>query len=276
MSRRIDLHTHSTYSDGTLSPAQVVQITHERGVEVMMLTDHDSVSGYEEGRKEAEKLGLRFGCGIEINTREDDMVHVLGYGIDPGSETLAARLEDFRERRQGRAGRIVEKLQAAGIDITMEDVRGESAETLGRPHIADALIRKGVVRNRPEAFKRYLAKGCAAFIEQQGPTTEEAIALIKEAGGWASLAHPFTTAFDRRMEAWVEAGLQGVEAFYMTHTRPQVARLEEIARRFGLRRTGGSDFHGPRTGRETAGGVEVPDEVFNEIEDLLGLSDLKA
>ena len=131
MSRRIDLHTHSTYSDGTLAPAEVVRITHERGVEAMMLTDHDSVSGCAEGRQEAEKLGLRFGCGIEINTREDDMVHVLGYGIDPDSKTLAKHLEDFRQRRQGRAGRIIEKLQAGGIDITLDEVRGNRLKHWG-------------------------------------------------------------------------------------------------------------------------------------------------
>ncbi len=276
MSRRIDLHTHSIHSDGTQTPAKVVRIAFDHGVEAMILTDHDSVSGCEEGRKEAEKLGLRFGCGIEINTREDDMVHVLGYGIDPGSETLTAHLKDYRRRRQGRAGRIVERLQEAGIDITLEEVRGRSEETLGRPHIADVLIRKGVVRSRPEAFRKYLAKGAAAFIEQQGPTVEEAIAIIIEAGGWACLAHPFTTAYDGRLEAWVKAGLEGIEAYYMSHTRPQVARLEEAARRFGLRRTGGSDYHGPRTGRETPGGVEVPDEIFKKIEGLLGLSEPNA
>lgn len=271
MPRRIDLHTHSTHSDGTSSPSDVVRIAHRSGVTLLLLTDHDSVGGFEEASEEAGKLGLPFACGVEINTREDDMVHVLGYGIDPGCEALLKGLEDFRGRRKKRAAAILEKLRKQGIDISMEDVVCESQEALGRPHIADALRRKKIVRSRQEAFTKYLAKGAAAYVDPLGPSTQEAIALIKSAGGWASLAHPFTCGYEEKLEAWVAAGLGGLEAYYRTHTGPQTIRLLQAARLHGLRVTGGSDYHGPGTGREQAGGVEVPDEVFEELVEALGL-----
>jgi hypothetical protein len=271
MPRRIDLHTHSTFSDGTSTPAEVVRKAHKLGVEVLLLTDHDTVSGCCEGAEEARKLGLRFAGGVEINTREDDMVHILGYGVDPESASLISALAEFRSRRQGRVRVIVDRLKASGVDIEFEDVTGESLEALGRPHVADALIRKKIVRTRAEAFKKYLAKGAAAYVDPMGPTAEEAIRLISDSGGWAVLAHPFTTSVESNIERWVAAGLAGVEAYYMSHTQPQTQRLIQIANRYNLLMTGGSDYHGPKTGREKAGGVEVPDEVFEAIADRLGL-----
>lgn len=269
MARHADLHCHSRRSDGTLEPAEVVRRAKKAGVGLLVLTDHDSVSGFAEARDEAARQGISFACGIEINTGEADGIHVLGYGIDPDSAVLAERLDVFRARRQSRVGRIVERLNALGIGLTIAEVRGESTETLGRPHVADALRRKGVVKDRGEAFKRFLSHDADAYVPPMGPTVAEAVAAIKAAGGWTSLAHPGTVKKDVDLGPWVEQGLDGIEACYRAHTGPQTQRFLEAAKRYGLLVTGGSDFHGPNTGRETLGGVELPDDQYSRIHDRL-------
>lgn len=269
MARHADLHCHSRRSDGTLEPAEVVRRAHKAGVGLLVLTDHDSVGGYREARDEAARLGMKFACGVEINTGEADGVHVLGYGFDPESPALAERMEAFRRRRESRVGLIVERLNSLGVELTVAEVRGESTETLGRPHVADALRRKGVVKDRGEAFKRFLSSDAAAYVAPMGPTVAEAVAAVKAAGGWTSLAHPGTVKRDLDLTPWVEQGLDGIEACYRAHTGPQTARFLEAAKRYGLLVTGGSDFHGPKTGREDLGGVEIPDEQFARIHDRL-------
>ncbi|MEE8424794.1 MAG: PHP domain-containing protein [Elusimicrobiota bacterium] len=273
MKSRADLHLHSTFSDGTLTPTQLVRAAKKKGLKTIVLTDHDSVGGCAEGRAAATKEGLRFGFGIEINTREADMVHILGYGIDPESPALTERLSEFRRRRRERIRRIVGRLRDEHqIDIDFDEVRVKSTETLGRPHVADVLIRKKAVRSRSEAFQKYLQRGAAAYIDPLGPTAEEAIEAIKGAGGWASLAHPLTTAYKERLEAWTRAGLEGFEVYYGSHTGPQTARLLATAEKFDLIPTGGSDYHGPGSGRESIGGIAIPDDVFARFEDRLKLS----
>lgn len=267
--RLADLHCHSRRSDGTLEPAEVVRRAKKAGVELLVLTDHDTVSGVPEAREEAARQGIAFAAGIEINTGEADGIHVLGYGFDPESPALAERLELFRARRQSRVGLIVERLNALGVELTMEEVRGESKETLGRPHIADALRRKKLVKDRGDAFKRYLSHDAEAYVPPMGPTVAEAVAAIKSAGGWSSLAHPGTVKKDIDLTPWVEQGLDGIEACYRAHTGPQAQRFLESAKRFGLLVTGGSDFHGPGTGRESLGGVELPDDYYSRIHDRL-------
>ncbi|MBI5595057.1 MAG: PHP domain-containing protein [Elusimicrobia bacterium] len=267
-----DLHCHSRRSDGSLEPAEVVRRAHKAGVSLLVLTDHDSVSGYDEARAEAGRLGMSFGAGIEINTGEADGVHILGYGIDPASPALAERLKEFRVRREKRVAVMVERLRGLGLDLTLDEVRGESTETLGRPHIADALKRKKLVKDRGDAFKRYLTRGSAAYVDPMGPTVAEAVAAIKSAGGWASLAHPGTVKKDFDLAPWVEQGLEGIEAFYLAHTRPQMARFCESAKRYGLVTTGGSDYHGPGTGREDLGGVALPEESLAGFRERLGLT----
>ncbi len=273
MKSRTDIHLHSTFSDGTLTPTGLVRAAKKKGIEILVLTDHDSVGGCAEGRAAARQEGLRFGSGIEINTREADMVHILGYGIDPESPALVERLSEFRRRRLERIRRIVGRLRDEHeIDIDFDEVHAKATETLGRPHVADVLVRKKAVRSRSEAFAKYLQRGAAAYIDSMGPTAKEAIDAIRGAGGWASLAHPLTTAYKERIEAWTEAGLEGFEVYYGSHTGPQVARLFEIAEKFGLIPTGGSDYHGPGSGRENLGGIPIPDDVFARIEERLKLS----
>ncbi len=162
-----------------------------------------------------------------------------------------------------RIRKIVENLQALGLDVSFEDVVSTSHETLGRPHVADALRRKGIVKSRQEAFNRFLIKGKPGYVDSMGPTPEEAIALIREAGGFCSIAHPETCSDKEAIERWKELGLEGVEVYYGAHTPSDVIRYTELAKRLGLLATGGTDYHGPGTGRERALGVLVPPEVYD-------------
>ena len=265
---RIDLHTHSTYSDGTSSPAEVVRRAFEKGVGLMILTDHDSVDGFPEAEAAGARLGLRVLCGVEINTRHDDL-HVLGYGIDRRSPELKARLEDYRGRREKRIRAVVQRLRDAKVDITWEEVRGISTEALGRPHVADALRRKGIVRNRREAFQKYLTRGKPGYVDAMGPTGEEAIAAIRAAGGMAAIAHPGSIFDLDDFKRWVSAGLEAVEVFYPTHSTSTVQELLGTAKAAGLLATGGSDYHGPGTGRDRIGGFQAEDGLFKALEPRL-------
>lgn len=262
--KRLELHVHSSYSDGTLAPAEVVSRALASGVELLFLTDHDTVSGYPEAEAAGRAKGLEVFCGIEINTAERDQVHILGYGFNWKDEAFGLRLAEFRARRQLRIGRIIENLQRHGIDIRFEDLSSVSRESLGRPHVADVLKRKGVVSSRAEAFERFLTRGRPGYVEPMGPTPLEAIAAIRSAGGFASLAHPETvSALERDLPIWKDHGLEALEVYYGQHSTSAVSRYSELARREGLTATGGSDFHGPGTGRDRPIGVPVSEEVFD-------------
>lgn len=266
---RIDLHTHSHYSDGTLSPADVARRARETGIKLMVLSDHDCVAGYGEAKAEGDKLGVTVLCGVEINTREDD-THVLGYGIRPDSEALLASLEEFRLRREKRIRGVVERLQAAGLEIQWEDVRSEAerdrGQAVGRPHVADALRRKRLVRTRQEAFQKYLSKGKPGYVDPMGPTAEEAISAIRGAGGMPVIAHPGAIFDLDDFKGFAAIGLGGIELYYPTHTSGTMSNLSEIARAAGLVTTGGSDFHGPGTGRDKLAGFEASNELFGVLE----------
>jgi len=268
LSARVELHCHSTCSDGTLSPAALIVRAKKEGLRALVLTDHDTVSGFEEAREAGLARGLRVACGIEINTAEGGNTHVLGYGIDPASTVLAGKLVEFRKRRRIRIRRIIEKLNERGIVLTYEEVVGDSVDedSIGRPHIADALRHRKVVKSRSEAFERFLAPGGEAFVESMGPSVAEAVEAIREAGGWSSLAHPGTVEPNADFEGWVEAGLGGIEAYYGSHTGPQVEKFLAIAKRYGLAATGGSDFHGPGTGREDLGKSRLTEAAFAQLE----------
>jgi len=268
--RGVDLHTHSDRSDGVCPPADVVRRARQRSVRILVLTDHDTISGNDEARAEAARSGIRFAGGIEINTREGQ-VHVLGYGVDGGSGTLARWLAAVRARRRRRIRRILERLRRLGVEIGFGDIDVPPERAMGRPHVADAMRRKGVVRTRSEAFRRYLSQGAPAYEPSMGPRVEEAIAAIRKAGGWACLAHPGLLGKSLDIARWVDQGLEGIEAFYPGHTRAQALRFVETAKRFGLLVTGGSDYHGPGTNRVEIGSVPIPEEHFRRVEGRLGL-----
>lgn len=252
-----------------MAPAEVVARAGKAGVSLMFLTDHDTVNGYPEAEAAAQEAGVELRCGIEVNTVGWGEVHILGYGIRWRDAAFLARLEEFRRRRRLRIERIVEDLRKHGIDVSWEDVQAGSHETLGRPHVADALRKKGIVKSRQEAFKRFLVKGKPGWVESMGPSPLEAISLIRGAGGFCSLAHPETLGERERLVEWAKAGLEGLEVYYSTHTPSDVVRYGDLADRLGLLRTGGSDYHGPGSGREKALGVEMPDEDYLRFRERL-------
>lgn len=271
----IDLHTHSYRSDGTLPPGEVVAAAHQKGASLLSLTDHDTVSGIEEARREAQKLDLAFIPGIEINTAELDQVHILGYGLDVQSPSLKKSLELFRARRRSRVEGILEKLRGLKVPVGMEDVEKVSKESLGRPHVADALRKKGYVKSRQEAFERFLMRGRPAYVDPMGPSPKEAIETIRESGGVAVLAHPGMVSAlspgspDGALKRWVGWGLGGIEAYYPSHSVGQTLRFLEEAGRYNLLATVGSDFHGPRTGREKIAVMKIAREAAEKILEAL-------
>ncbi len=266
---RVELHSHSRFSDGTASPGDVVGNAAKAGVSLLFLTDHDTVAGFPEALEAASGRGIDVRCGIEINTATLDSVHILGYGIRWKDPAFLARLAEFRGRRDRRVRRIVEQLRAKGLDITFDDVRRTSHETLGRPHVADALRRKGLVANRQEAFNRFLIKGKPGYVESMGPTAREAIELIRDAGGFCSLAHPDTVSDKEAVAEFVEWGLEGLEVYYNTHTPSDIVRYSDLASRHGLLATGGTDYHGPGTGREGRLGVDLSEEDYGRFMERL-------
>ena len=242
----------------------------DAGVDSVWLMDHDTAAGAAQFAQEAKTLGVRAACGVEINTRERDQVHILGYGLRYEASAFAARLAEWRQRRVLRAREIVERLRGLGVDIAWAEVEALAKETVGRPHIADALRRKGVVKSRSEAFERFLSSGKPGYVEPRGPGVEDAIGLIREFGGFAVLAHPKTVSkCAERLPEWIKMGLEGIEAYYAAHRPAQTRRYTEMAQALGLLTTGGTDFHGPGSGRDAALGVSVPDEVFGAFEERL-------
>lgn len=267
------MHCHSVYSDGTLTPATLVARALKNEVDLLVLTDHDTVSGAADLFDAGAKSGLEVRIGIEINCAGEgaaDRVHVLGYGLRPEAPGFGERLAEFRERRTIRVKLIVEKLRALGLSVDFEDVCAGARGTLGRPHVADALRRAGHVKSRKEAFDRFLMKDKPGYVDSMGPSPAEAIALIRDAGGTACLAHPQTAGKERELDELHRAGLQGVEVFYASHTPSQIRAYGDWACSRGLLACGGSDFHGPGTGRDGVLGVEYDDAGSAALMETLG------
>lgn len=246
----IDLHFHSTYSDGILTPYELAELCHKNGVRIASLTDHDSVGGTEEFIYSASKLGIAAIPGVELSSEIfKKEVHILGYGIDIHDTELIRILDLQKKDRLERVPKMVYKLNTLGYDITVEDVMAELTDknsTLGRPHVADALIRKGFVKNRSEAFKRLLRDGGPAFVDKHKIDYKEAIRVINESGGMAVWAHPGLEELDHEeaLKLMIAEGLAGIEAYYGKHTKEQARRFSELASRYGLYITSGSDYHG--------------------------------
>lgn len=265
MSIKIDLHTHSNESDGTERPSDLVASAIEAGITHLALTDHDSVAGWDDAlSRQDDSISLILGAEISCQTKEALSVHMLGLLFDPEDLALRTALDQTRINRVTRMERIVGKLQEAGVEITIDDVYAELREgaTLGRPHLADAMIKRGIVADRSEAFERYLHNGSRFYIPDASPTPERAIELIKAAGGVAIIAHPFASLRGRiisseYLETLIEAGLDGIEIDHRDHNEGERDALREMVRRYGLIFTGGSDYHG--TGKENRLGENLTD-----------------
>ena len=248
----IDLHTHSNFSDGTDSPAELINKALAAGVKIIALTDHDSVAGIAQASA-ALRPGISLVPGAEISCQSEDgvSVHMLGLLFDTANQDLISTMEKTRENRHGRMQRIIEKINEAGIEISINDVLAELADgaTLGRPHLADALVKKGVVKSRDEAFSQMLHNKSKYYVAHYSPTPAEAIKLIKAAGGVAIIAHPMTSHRGRTIsyESFgdlITAGLDGVEVDHRDHSPDEKNALIELARENNLVMTGASDYHG--------------------------------
>lgn len=266
-----DLHLHTRVSDGTDSPRDLVRAVAHTEVDTFALTDHDSTDGWAEAAAESRSVGLRMLPGLEFSTRTAGFsVHILGYLIDPNHSELNAELERIRESRLTRASSIVERI-ANDYELEWQDVLQQSADgaTIGRPHIADALVARGHVNDRGEAFETILHPGAGYVQPHYAPDTVDAVAMIRRAGGVPVLAHPGTRGADRvvprsRLEQLVAAGLFGLEIDHPENREDAKPVLAELAREFGLARTGSSDYHG--TGKiNRIAECTTPDEIVDEI-----------
>ncbi|MDY6047735.1 MAG: PHP domain-containing protein [Anaerobutyricum sp.] len=291
MKTYIDLHIHSTASDGTLTPTEIVQTAlkstkSEKDPIVIALTDHDTVAGVSEFLKEAKKNKERVTAipGVEISTNYHGVeIHILGYNVDPENKELLEQLKICRESRDGRNEKIIARLQAEGFQITMEDIKPEDPnETIARPHIAKQLMKKKYVSSVKEAFDKYLAEGRSCYVERIMPTPQEAIALIRNSGGIPVLAHLMYYKKLNAAEKEVlvselkEAGLEGIEAYYNTYTPVEEEYVSSLAKQNALLLTGGTDFHGqnkPHISLFTGQGkMEVPEAILPEFMEAIGFT----
>lgn len=249
--KRIDLHTHTTASDGTLSPTELVRLARGAGLAAVAVTDHDTVDGLGEALEAGRALGLEVVPGIEISAEfQPGTMHMLGYFIHPDRPVFAEKLRVLQEARRDRNPIIAEKLNALGLAVTMDEVRAAAGgEQVGRPNFARVLLDKGYVSSMGEAFDRYLTKGGPAYVDKFRLSPADSVELIHQAGGLAVLAHPFTLGLGEQvLETFVAdlaaCGLDGLEVYYPEHDPDQTRACLELAARHGLAVTGGSDFHG--------------------------------
>jgi predicted metal-dependent phosphoesterase TrpH len=282
MSEFVDLHSHSTASDGTLTPTQVVQLAKESGLSALALTDHDTVDGIAEAQSASANVGIDFLPGIEISAEfpHPGTLHILGYGIDPNLPSLKNLTEQLLAGRDNRNPRIVEKLQEMGVAVTMEEWEAEAkGNVLGRPQLAAILLRKGYVTSIKQAFEKYLGQGAPAYFDKERLTPRQAFDRIREAGGLPVLAHPVQlrlendAQLERVIKDLLDMGLAGIEVIHSDHDAATVEKLSRLADKYNLLKTGGSDFHGSnkkdiRMG--WAGGKRIPRKFFDALMQKLG------
>ena len=265
----VDLHCHSTASDGFVSPTELVAKALSAGLRVVALTDHDTVDGVTEAQAAAAGTGLEIIPGIELSSDSGhNELHILGYFVDQDSSRLNEHSRWCQEKRVDRIGRMCQRLTKLGMPLSFDEVQELSgAGSVGRPHIARAMIARGYVDSIGDAFNRYIATGRPAFIPRENVSPAQVIAVINDANGVAVLAHPlFTTNYERLLPGLREDGLTGLEAYYGEYDQPSRERLASVARRHGLIPTGGSDYHGDgyKAGL-SLGSVVVPPSMVNEL-----------
>jgi len=260
----IDLHTHSTCSDGTLAPRHVVGLAKSIGLRAVALTDHDTVAGVGEALAAGNEVGIEVVAGVEISAAcPAGSMHILGYYLSPTDPELVGALDRLQDGRAARAPKIVERLRNLGLEITLAEIKDLAGGQVGRAHIAQALVNRGYVASAREAFTRYLRRGRPGYADRVRLPPEEVIGVIRQAGGLAALAHPSTLALDQpgdlsALVARLKAmGLEGIEVLSPYHTGEMTRMYEEIAREQGLLCTGGSDFHGSLSDHADLGGKRL-------------------
>ncbi len=265
----VDLHLHTRYSDGAFTPGELVRAATTKGLAAIAVTDHDTLEGVAETKRAGEAAGLEVIAGVEITARvEQQEIHLLGYFFsdDWQASTLVVALKHAQQIREERARQFVGRLNDLGIPVAMEDVLACSDRgTVGRPHVAEALVRRKVVKSVEEAFERFLKRGKPAFVERYRMEAAEAIGHVTRAGGVAVLAHPGLNRVDAKIREMRDQGLRGLEVWHTKHTKSQTEHYRVLAEELGLVATGGSDCHGPLRGGPIIGSVPVPYEVLDAL-----------
>jgi predicted metal-dependent phosphoesterase TrpH len=280
----IDLHTHSNASDGSLSPEELIRAAAAAGLTALALTDHDTIDGLEPAKREAAIRGIRFIPGIELEIAWEGgehhlgEFHLLGLGIHRPSGAFLDAVADLVLRREARNREILKKMRALDIRAEYEELRALSGGgSIGRPHFAALLVKRGIVRDQGQAFTSYLGQGKPLYVPKQGLDLRHALTVIKESGGIAVLAHPMSLyvawgRFPALIQNLASQGLDGIEAWHPTVTVRMAERIEELGRSLGLFITGGSDFHGEagpdRKLGISAGGRALDEAILNAIPDL--------
>ncbi len=266
-SRTADLHLHTTFSDGTFSPEQVVDQGRKHGLSALALTDHDTVEGCARMAEACRQAGIEFLSGTELTAEQDgEEIHILGYCIDTENSRFLSEMSRFQNVRQNRIREITALLATKGIPLAAETVFAlANCRSPGRPHVARALVQEGYCGTLDEAFERFLKKNRPAWVPKFKLTACEAIELIHHAGGVAVLAHPGLYRTDSMIPAIAEAGLDGIECFHTKHTPPMSERYRALAARFHLLVTGGSDCHGMSKGRPLIGTLRIPIEYVEAL-----------
>ena len=265
---RADLHTHTTASDGTLSPAEHVRWAASTGLAALGITDHDTIAGWPEALAAASEVGIEIVPGCELSTEvEKTEVHILAYYFDPENPAMAELLQRMRGGRRARAREAVQKLHQLGYtQVSLDRILEMGGESVGRPHIAREMVAAGVVRTLEEAFERFLSRGRPAYVPRPRLTPEEAIRVIKEAGGVAVVAHPGLIHDDKWVRAFIAEGVDGLEAYHTDHSESQRQFYARWAADAGLICTGGTDSHGPKGTRTILpGSVNVSMETVTRL-----------
>ena len=277
----IDLHVHTTASDGQYTPTQIIEKASDKNIGVIAITDHDTVAGIDEGAAAAKKLGVTFVPGVELNINyPTGEFHLLGLGFKEISPSLNEILENLVKNRDSRNLQIIDKMRQEGIDISLEEMKADFPDTvLGRPHFAAELVKKKVVKTRQQAFDRFLAKGRPWYVPRVGSGLDEAIVAIKDSGGVPVVAHPMSLYLSwgklpDALQDFYERGVMGIEAFHPGARVTECLRLEELGRKIGYFITAGSDFHGEKIRADrklghTCGGRKIEDSIWEEIKTFI-------
>ena len=281
----IDLHVHTTASDGQYSPTDIIGKAAEKNIKIIAITDHDTVSGLEEGKIAAKKAGITLVPGIELNIQGAPLningeFHLLGLGLKRISSSLTDLIEEIINNRLERNQEIIKKIQADGFDLTLEEMEADFPNTvLGRPHFAAELVKKKIVKTRQAAFDKYLAKGRPWYVTRIGADLDDAIEAIKDSGGVPVIAHPMSLYLSwgklpDALQDFYKRGVQGLEAFHPGARVTECLRLEELGRKIGFFITAGSDFHGEKIRSDrrlghTCGGKKIEDKYWEDIKDII-------
>ena len=265
-----DLHIHTHFSDSTLSPQEVIEQAHRAELSCISITDHDTIDGVIPTQFSAQAVEIEVIAGIELSSGLDGKdIHVLGYLIDCQNEIFKVELEHIQNARIERMREMIQKLKTLGIDnISLEEVCGlTQSKSVGRPHLASVMHKKGWVSSFREAFDKYIGEGCPAYVEKYKMTPFQAIELIRQAGGVAVLAHPMVTNRDELIPRLVEAGLQGIEVYYPNYSNNTINYYEGLARKYRLIMTGGSDAHGTVKDNTYIGKIKIPYAIVTQLKE---------